>query len=259
MVSTSSRSPGPLRLLQQRISSGVSLIVGTLTDEISPVDGFSGQEQLLLLVVNVHLSDLLWKLVNLGEGSTSRVYRRVYRDELDPHYGLHSWHASVQFHTFGRNIWTRHFKQVFWSPRESTSGEKAVFVLLHQHEVFPAVLKLPWKSEAFSGTLEGVYILDFTLWDEGGEIAWQHSSAVRIDPAPLAVVEYGLEFDGERVHTLVTDNERGVSLSVNMSIPLSITYWNTTADRPMIAITSLQLTLTSKFLESWCGISNIYI
>ncbi|BBN03355.1 hypothetical protein MPTK1_2g22890 [Marchantia polymorpha subsp. ruderalis] len=256
IVSTPSRSPGPVRLLQQRISSGVSLIVGTLAEESTQVDGFSGQEQVLLLVINVHLSDLLWKLMQLGEGPSSRSARRIVGDELDPHYGLHSWHVSVQFHTFGRNIWTRHFKQVFWSPRESIPGEKAVFLLLSQHEVFPGVLKLPWKSEAFSGTLGGVYMLDFTLWDDGGEIAWQYSAAVRIDPAPLAVVEYGLEFDGERVHTLVTDDERGVSLCSNMCIPLSITQWGTTADT-VVAITNLQLTLTSKFLQSWCGVANI--
>ena len=32
-------------------------------------------------------------------------------------------------------------------------------------------------------------MLDFTLWDEGSEIAWHCTNAVRTEPAELATVE----------------------------------------------------------------------
>lgn len=58
-----------------------------------------------------------------------------------------------------------------------------------QHEVFSGVLNSPWRTEVFSGELKGVFVLDFTLWDEGSEIAWHCTNAVRANPAELATVE----------------------------------------------------------------------
>jgi hypothetical protein len=64
-----------------------------------------------------------------------------------------------------------------------------LFFFQMKHESFPGVLNSPWKAEVFSGELRGVFMLDFTLWDEGSEIAWHCTRAVCTEAATLATVE----------------------------------------------------------------------
>ncbi|KAG0625330.1 hypothetical protein M758_2G046000 [Ceratodon purpureus] len=262
MVSREGQSTGPLRLLQQTLKHSTSLIVGTLFERMHGVDGFSmeehGEEQVLLIMASLHLSDIIWIMMELGEGATPQFSRRIYHDHMDPSYGLHNWHASIQLHTFGKLLWRQEFHQVFWSPRESTPGQTAVFLLISSHEVFPGILTSPWRTEVFSGELRGVFMLDFTLWDAGMEIAWHCTRAVRTYPAELATVEYGHPgMDGERVHTGVQDEERGVSVSMNLCTPFADGWDATQGLENSVVITDLRFSLTPKFLESWFGRSNL--
>lgn len=55
--------------------------------------------------------------------------------------------------------------------------------------MFPGILTTPWQTEVFSGELRGVFMLDFTLWDPGMEVAWHCTRSVRTYPAELATVE----------------------------------------------------------------------
>lgn len=261
MVSREGQSPGPLRLLQRALKHSTSLIIGTLFEGMHGIDGFSmeehGGEQVLLVMASLHLSDIIWIMMELGDGATPQFSRRTYHD-LDPSYGLHNWHASIQLHTFGKLLWRQEFHQVFWSPRESTPGQAAVFLLISSHEVFPGILTSPWRTEVFSGELRGVFMLDFTLWDAGMEIAWHCTRAVRTYPAELATVEYGPPgMDGERMHTGVQDEEQGVSVSMNLCTPFA-DGWGATQDvENSVVITDLRFSLTPKFLVSWFGRSNL--
>lgn len=73
----------------------------------------------------------------------------------------------------------------------------------------------------------------------------------------FVVEQYGVDFDGEQVYTHVLDNERGVSVAIDMCVPMNISYPPARNERPMTAITNLKVGLTSKFLDNWCGIANI--
>ena len=91
MVSREGQSTGPLRLLQQTLKHSTSLIVGTLFERMHGVDGFSmeehGEEQVLLIMASLHLSDIIWIMMELGEGATPQFSRRIYHDHMDPSYG----------------------------------------------------------------------------------------------------------------------------------------------------------------------------
>ncbi|KAH9557521.1 hypothetical protein CY35_07G087900 [Sphagnum magellanicum] len=263
MVSKAGASPGPLCLVQHCSSSGASLMVGTLFEgvystEISSSSEHS-QEQVLLVMVSLHLSDLIWKMLELGESPTSQLGHQIFPSD-DPIYGLHGWHVSIQLHTFRRLCWTQDFHQVFWSSQDSIAGEKAVFLLISsmKHESFPGVLNSPWKAEVFSGELRGVFMLDFTLWDEGSEIAWHCTRAVCTEAATLATVEYGPPgMDGERMHMAVHDEKQGISISMNLCIPFTDLWNSSTHQDPSVVITDLHFALSSVFLHTWFGRSTI--
>lgn len=103
MVSREGQNPGPLRLLQQTPKQSTSWIVGTLFEGMHGIDGFSmeehGEEQVILLMASLHLSDLLWILMELGEGATPQSSRRIYHDHMNPSYGMiHPQLLSVLSH-----------------------------------------------------------------------------------------------------------------------------------------------------------------
>ena len=104
MVSREGQSPGPLRLLQQAQKHSTSLIVGTLFEGMHGIDGFSmeehGEEQVLLVMASLHLSDIIWIVMELGEGATPQFSRRVYHDHMDPSYGMVQLNLSVKFFCF---------------------------------------------------------------------------------------------------------------------------------------------------------------
>ncbi|XP_073390963.1 uncharacterized protein [Physcomitrium patens] len=262
MLSREGHNSGPLRLLQHAPKHSTSLIIGTLFEGMHGIDGFSieehGEEQVLLLMVSLHLSDLIWTMMELGDGATPQISRRIFHDRLDPAYGLHNLHASIELHTFGKLLWKQEFRQVYRSPRESIPGQTAVFLLISSHEVFPGILTSPWRTEVFSGELRGVFMLDFTLWDPGLEIAWHCTRAVRTYPAELATVEYGPPgMDGERMHTGVQDEQQGVSVSMNLCVPFA-DGWGAKQDQEnSVVITDLRFALTPKFMISWYGGSNL--
>jgi hypothetical protein len=91
MVSREGQSPGPLRLLQRALKHSTSLIIGTLFEGMHGIDGFSmeehGGEQVLLVMASLHLSDIIWIMMELGDGATPQFSRRIYHD-LDPSYGM---------------------------------------------------------------------------------------------------------------------------------------------------------------------------
>jgi hypothetical protein len=89
-VSKAGASPGPLCLVQHCSSSGASLMVGTLFEgvystEISSSSEHS-QEQVLLVMVSLHLSDLIWKMLELGGSPTSQLGHQIFPSD-DPIYG----------------------------------------------------------------------------------------------------------------------------------------------------------------------------
>lgn len=105
MVSNAGASPGPLRLLQQTAPSSAALIVGTLYEGVDYGDEFSsiehGQEQVLLLMASIHLSDLIWTVMELGDGLTPQVSRRIHHDNMDPLYGKNFLELVTAFATEG--------------------------------------------------------------------------------------------------------------------------------------------------------------
>lgn len=92
MLSREGHNSGPLRLLQHAPKHSTSLIIGTLFEGMHGIDGFSieehGEEQVLLLMVSLHLSDLIWTMMELGDGATPQISRRIFHDRLDPAYGM---------------------------------------------------------------------------------------------------------------------------------------------------------------------------
>jgi hypothetical protein len=93
MISRKGYNPGPLRLLQQDLSSSNTLLVGTLFEGVDATEGFcvdeNGQEQVLLLVASLHLSDIVWRIMELGDGLRPQILRRIHHDPMDPSYGMY--------------------------------------------------------------------------------------------------------------------------------------------------------------------------
>lgn len=89
--------PGPLRLLQRRSAAtqgagAASWMVGTLFEGMHGMDGFDleehGDEQVILVMASLHLSDVAWAAMELGEGATPQALRRVYHDHMNPSHGM---------------------------------------------------------------------------------------------------------------------------------------------------------------------------
>ncbi|KAJ7515820.1 hypothetical protein O6H91_22G029000 [Diphasiastrum complanatum] len=262
MVSRAGANSGLLHLIQQCNTNSASLIAGTLCECLDGSEPISTsgyeQEPLLLLIASIHLSDFLWKLLELGWGFTPQMDRRIVRDNADPTYGLHGWHVSIQLHTFRKLFWSKDFHQVVWNLQESVSGEQAVFPLISTHEIIPGVLSSSWRTEAFSGELRGIFMIDFTLWDENSEIAWQCTRAICSERATMATIEYGPPgIDGERIHAAIYNEKQGISVSLKLCIPFMDLYSRSSDEKPVFAVTDLRFALSSKFLTSWFGRSTI--
>ncbi|GAQ83693.1 hypothetical protein KFL_001580070 [Klebsormidium nitens] len=224
----------------------------------------AGDEEVVLLVLNIPYVDVLWRVMTLGPGYGPREHHRASAHDTDLQYGLHDYHASAQIRSFGKLLWCQDFYRCFHSRRESVPGEKAVFVFLPNEGGMPALFqgvpKLAWRTEAFSGELPGALVLDFVLWDQNNEVAWHCSKVVATGPQPTpASPEFGLPYlEGECSHAVIEDAARGVSLSLDLRVASKDPKKRAGEDiLPQSAVTGLRLSLARHFLSEWFGVARI--
>lgn len=145
-------------------------------------------EQVVFFIVNVtHVAILSSFLADIHPP------HRVICDDVDPTYGLHDYTCAVALRNTGKTFWSNVFSGVHY--RKTGDNYKvggvslgegvctAVFHVRRRQEEgmelgFNKTLSFPWKSNAFSGAVDNVCILDFSVWDEHSQPVWAFSKGV---------------------------------------------------------------------------------
>ncbi|XP_024517819.1 uncharacterized protein LOC9636650 isoform X2 [Selaginella moellendorffii] len=234
-------SAPPLRLAMlssKDVAGAMNLIVGTLFEQ----DNTDGNEEVLFIKVGIHLAQVIFKLFKF------RIETQRMRPNPEPSINF-GYHVSVQLHTFDHLIWTRNFHGVLWDERESMARENVVLPLISSFEVVPKKLSLPWRSEAFSGTLEHSAMAVITSWDVRREAFWQIVKTLHLKLVSVPSVEYVEPgFEGPQFEATVEDKSKGLSAAIKCSLPLENSV-------EMFAITDLRLSLSKKFVREWFGVN----
>ncbi|EFJ07558.1 hypothetical protein SELMODRAFT_448410 [Selaginella moellendorffii] len=213
-------SAPPLRLAMlssKDVAGAMNLTVGTLFEQ----DNTDGNEEVLFIKVGIHLAQVIFKLFKF------RLETQRMRPNPEPSINF-GYHVSVQLHTFDHLIWTRNF---------------------HGFEVVPKKLSLPWRSEAFSGTLEHSAMAVITSWDVRREAFWQIVKTLHLKLVSVPSVEYVEPgFEGPQFEATVEDKSKGLSATIKCSLPLENSV-------EVFAITDLRLSLSKKFVREWFGVN----
>ncbi|XP_024520899.1 uncharacterized protein LOC9639560 isoform X2 [Selaginella moellendorffii] len=234
-------SAPPLRLAMlssKDVAGAMNLTVGTLFEQ----DNTDGNEEVLFIKVGIHLAQVIFKLFKF------RLETQRMRPNPEPSINF-GYHVSVQLHTFDHLIWTRNFHGVLWDERESMARENVVLPLISSFEVVPKKLSLPWRSEAFSGTLEHSAMAVITSWDVRREAFWQIVKTLHLKLVSVPSVEYVEPgFEGPQFEATVEDKSKGLSATIKCSLPLENSV-------EVFAITDLRLSLSKKFVREWFGVN----
>eukprot|EP00898_Chlorokybus_atmophyticus_P006322 jgi/Chlat1/6691/Chrsp49S06136 len=165
----------------------------------------------------------LWQL---PAGAGSAVFMGVFVDTADDHdedgknnnkqqriepnaqtnssaSGLHGYFLSVQLRMLGKLLWHENFPDLHFDKDASVARNAAVFPLITNAKAcsgqvihFLGSLSLPWRTDAFSGSLTNVVVAEISLWSESGAWVSHGSRAIMARPAERPCLRYD-DFDGE--------------------------------------------------------------
>jgi hypothetical protein len=204
-----SRTDDPLTLIEV----GEGVLLGALDGEV----GF-------IMVSLAHAEVLHAFLVDIHPP------HRVILDDVDSEYGLHDYTCSVSIRHAGRVYWSQSYQHIHYTktgdsysaygPSVAASATQAVFVVkentlardgYNAGHPFSYTPSFPWSAAHFSGKLEDICVVDFTIWDEHSQPVWALSRAVVCERLRPIANDYGHEVmgDEELFRVVVAQPETG--------------------------------------------------
>ncbi|GBG25742.1 F-box only protein 15 [Hondaea fermentalgiana] len=171
-----------------QISLGRSAVLfGSLDQAMGPRRGVA------LLVVSVHHLDVLAAL-----GIAGTMHEPI-TDDLDRNYGMHGYTGAFTIRSLGQTWWSSSFGDLDSRSSIAGGGEFARFPVLDAEHCEGDVtrrieFKVPgrgrdgeterpslyFRTETFSGCLDGYVVVDMTLWDEHREAFWAFTRVLPI-------------------------------------------------------------------------------
>lgn len=195
----------------------------------------SKDEELAFITVNLHQHNLTERVIF---GSHNRIFvpppHKPVQDDIDPHYGLHGYSATIELRNHVNVIWGRQYRELYQLYVEDSyvcfGGRGS------EHGTFEKQLSLPWKTELFKGILPDVCFLDVTVLHEGKVPFWCFSSLVRIltnsrsdgdfsSDGTKFFIEYSDEHGTVRLDFLSIEDE-GKTLVTNVELRVLKTFIN---------------------------------
>jgi len=143
-------------------------------------------DDIAFLAIGFHHENVIQKMFLSTESYTYKVPHTPVLDDVDKHYGLHSYNCHLHLHTFHLSIWDNKFSCLNCEKSCCFDG----YMPLDIGRYASADQNVPnsvWKTEHFRGILEKFCMLDITVRDGNKEVIWAATNTVAATPSKSAI------------------------------------------------------------------------